>query len=81
MPCSPLRSSSKVSTTNSNTLGWTRGGGVARKNLRDADTATANADLAFARLHNEVYIHSKVLLIGRLMISDTNAEGRLYPLI
>jgi hypothetical protein len=28
-----------------NTLGWTRGGGVARKNRRDADTATANADL------------------------------------
>ena len=40
-----------------------------------------DADLAFAWLHNEVYIHSKVMLICRLMISDTNAEGRLYPLI
>ena len=40
-----------------------------------------DADLAFARLHNELNIHSKVLLIYCLVISDTNAEGRLYPLI
>jgi hypothetical protein len=45
-----------------------------QKRLRDAD-------LAFARLHNEVNIHSNVKLICRPMISDTNAEGRLYPLI
>ena len=53
MPCSPLRSLSKESQPRKYHAGLDRGGGVARKNLRDADTATANADLAFARFQNE----------------------------
>jgi hypothetical protein len=70
--------------------GWTSGTGSTHHNNCGAFEVTSSgslqkrsrdADLAFARLHIEVNIHSKVMLICRPIISDTNAEGHLYPLI